>query len=161
MAIRLRIVGNFYKNDSIAGNAGTVFGVLEYAEANPGATLQKCDKFNFEPKTGTAISSFFANYTAAVPSTVSGVDYGPGPFFLPENLATTPIYSVWQYYIYDEKGVDVTVLRTRISATPGLGNIKPINEVEVNDGESVVFRLVNILSGENKLPSKAKRRMMA
>ena len=160
MAISLRIVGTFYRNDNIdPADASTVFEVLQAASANPGGTLTQCDRFDFTPKNGQDITSFLANYTQPVPSTVSSNSYGPGPFYLSENLTTKPAYSVWQYYILDADGKDVTRARTRISNKAGLSNIKPIGAVQVNDKEKVIFRLLNILADTNSPPQRAEKRM--
>lgn len=158
MSISLRIVGIFYRNDRIDDTAGTVFGVLDAARSDPGATIPECDRFEFSPGDGENITSFSANYRSAIASTVSDREYPPGEYFLSENLSALPAYSVWQYYIRDKDGVDITRQRTRRDNRVGLSNIKPIDQVKVLEDEAVIFRLLQILNGPAASPWRARAR---
>lgn len=163
MAIDLRIVGIFYDRndipDTVADADGntTVKAVLDYAVAN---RAEGTDNFKYVsgvsnpsaiPNGKPSVTAFFANYTAPPTSQASQAIYPPGEYFLSESLVGNPAYEVWQFYVFDGK------LGAGGRYQQPNPRIKSFADVTVPAGGTVVWRLVKILSGPNKVPVVYRR----
>ena len=108
MAVSLRIVGIYYRQDNIPHTEGmTVKDVLDYAHNNPAPNTAK---FGYQPgklKIGVnsgkaSVSSFFADYPGPVISKTSGIRRDKGMYYLPEDINSKPAFTAWQYYVFDK-----------------------------------------------------------
>jgi len=139
MAITLRVVGIFYRTTvELKNGDGTVKEVLDAARDKVGFNT-----FNYMKKGSGATESpflFRAFYEADFKSEASGITYSKGAYSLAEseNFNTNP-YSVWQYYIFDKDG---KFLNKDKGFVPYNDPVKAV----VKDGQSVTWRLVNVLS---------------
>lgn len=140
MTIKLRIVGIFYGTEVDLGeDGGTVKDVLIAAQS--AVTAGTSFTFGTTSFNGFESPSFFrAFYEAPVTSVSSGITYPAGEYLLSENLTAKPAYTVWQYYIADKNG---TVLNRGKGFVP---YDDPV-DAKVSDGQSVVWRLLTVLSG--------------
>ncbi|MEM9780875.1 MAG: hypothetical protein AAF899_00225 [Pseudomonadota bacterium] len=166
MTVSLRVVGIFFRDDDIdfapdidvsKESKMSVAAVLSAARARAAAgknTSVPVDLFNFTtgqlalgPDAGKkTISAFVARYKNGPTSETSKITYRNGEFFLTEDLASTPSYAVWQYYVFDkplQQGGTYLPNRTRIQSYETAG---------VPDGGMVTWRLVKILAGRNEVP---------
>ena len=152
MAIGLRVVGIFYRTSvEVQGGSGTVKDVLLAAQSQiTGGT-----SFSFNvvksPNGYESPSAFRAFYEAGFTSQASGISYDEGEYFLAENLNGNP-YTVWQYYIVDKDG---KVLNRDAGFIPYDDPQKAL----VEDGQSVVWRLVSILKGPSETPKKYAKKL--
>lgn len=162
MPISLRIIGNFYSRSDIPIGGGTVKDVLDYCVQNPTGNLTSSSCDNFKYIAGQAadsqssnplpsVTGFFANYDSPVISLTSGIQYPPGEYFLPESLVDNPAYEVWQYYVFDAP------LNQGGKFVPRDTPIQSYTEAKVDDGFSVVWRLVKILTRPNDAPAIYRR----
>lgn len=139
MAITLRVVGIFYSASvDLGSGGGSVKDVLTTAMNDPskttpaqaGATLD----VGFSDTTTGSPSSISATFPNAFTTPIEGRNYSAGTYAMSEMLDLTPIYSVWQYYLFDANN---TYLNR------GKGAVSP-SDAHVADGQSVVLRLVSI-----------------
>lgn len=154
MAITLRIVGVFYRAEIDLGAAGgTVKDVMDAAMQNdpsivtpfyPGSSLAITVP---DTKTGSP-ESFSATFTQDFVTPVVGTKYHKGTYEMSEQVTQVPIYSVWQYYLFDANNVYLN---------RGKGAIFPV-DAKIADGQSLVFRLVNIHANAADLTSERLQR---
>lgn len=140
MTITLRTVGVFYRADiNLGPTGGTVKDIMDAALKNdptvvtpyyPGSSLD----IKFNDQTTGSPETFVANFTADFVTPVVKTKYSKGTYKMSEDVTTVPVYSVWQYYLFDSNNVYLN---------RGKGAIMPVN-AKVDDGQSVVFRLINI-----------------
>lgn len=168
MAVSLRVVGNFYNQTDIPFDPkttieGTTFmsvkDVLDAASENP---APGASKFGYIAATSSvqnstpSVTAFYANYDAPFKSPTSLLDYPAGEYFVTESLVDNPLYSVWQYYVFDAP-LDAGGARYLRRPDPNIGGtssrIQSFAEAGVPDGGQVVWRLVTVLSGRNPLPA--------
>jgi len=137
----------------------TVKQILDAAVKSPGSAAA----FGYFPApasrygTGTtSISAFYAKYNNPVESKSSGYRYGPGEFFLPEVLGSRSISSVWQYYMFDaeKKVLGLKSIPSSDATVPtgGVFDYFDTADAIVPDGGALVWRLVQLLTDENKVP---------
>ncbi len=131
MTISLRIVGIFYTQDIDMPAGSTVLDLLKSAMTTPAPDTTF--SVDFDP-TGSSPSKISATYLNDFTSPVLHRKYNAGTYAMSEDLNATPVYSVWQYYIFDEHNVYVN---------RGGGEVSPA-DAKIADGQSVVFRLINI-----------------
>ena len=139
MPITLRAVGVFYRADIDLGSAGgSVKDVMLAAMQNdksvvtphyPGSSLN----ITFNDEEAGSPETFSATFVEDFTTPVLGTDYGKGTYKMSEQVTQRPVYSVWQYYLFDDQNVYLN---------RGKGAIFPV-DAHVADGQSVVFR--NIL----------------
>ena len=157
MAITLRVVGTFYQNENIAVPSGsTVKDVLDYAQANPTgtSTSSSTNAFGYSVNMasgGSSVMSFSVTYDQCFNSITSGMAYPAGTYFLAENMQSSPVYSVWQFYVQDADGKPVAY-------NPRITFFDQPNAV-VPDNGTVTWRLVNLLTGPNVAPKPAQQRL--
>ncbi|MEO1468361.1 MAG: hypothetical protein AAFV86_04855 [Pseudomonadota bacterium] len=164
MTVSLRVVGIFFRDDAIPHTPGmTVEGVLDAASsratAGQNTAMPNANLFNFTTGTlspafggGKTISAFVARYSAQGPTSVtSDTTYRSGEFFLSENLAQTPSYTVWQYYVF------TAPLSQGGAYIPNSPRILSYENAAVPDGGMVVWRLVSVLAGRNEVPGFLRR----
>ncbi|MBA4046207.1 MAG: hypothetical protein C0471_17580 [Erythrobacter sp.] len=82
-------------------------------------------------------SKFIAKYAKPFISPISKRPYDAGIYVMSENLTAVPVYSVWQYYLFDQNNVFLN---------RGKGPID-FRTAMVADGQSVIWRLVNVAAG--------------
>jgi hypothetical protein len=134
---------------------------MQYAQNNPTGTSTSVSASAFQysdhyvvgadGKTYASVSSICATYAEPFISITRGIQYGAGEYFLAENLQTTPIYSVWQFYVQDASGAPV-VYNPRVTYFDQPNAVVP-------DNGTVIWRLVNLLTGPNPAPKQAKARL--
>lgn len=150
MSIHLRIVGIFYSADVTVNTPNpTVKTVLDAAVSTP----SRGTKFSYANTQIHGVNSpsvFQAEYQNGFDSTTSGLHYPPGVYLLTENPFTVPTYTVWQYYII-RNGVQVNK-----------GGIIPYDspDAAVQDGDSVIWRLVSIVAQPVPQPSTRYQRAL-
>ena len=152
MGIKLRVVGIFYRTEiELEAKKGTVKDVLLAAQSQ----ISGGTSFSFNvvkgPDGKESPSSFRAFYEAGFKSHASGIEYEGGEYFLAENLNGNP-YTVWQYYIVDEHGVVLNRDKGFI----------PYDDEElavVEDGQSVIWRLVSVLKGPSGTPTRYAKQL--
>ncbi len=141
--ISLRVVGIFFNTQVDLGAAGgTVADVLNKAVTTP---TQNVIRFAYLDPVGRDVSAFFVEFSGNFNSRISGRPYPAGEYFLTENLDGNP-YRVWQYYIFDADG-------RQVLNDP---SFTPYFRAQVQDGWSVVWRLVTILNGPVSPPTCVK-----
>jgi hypothetical protein len=141
MAITLQVVGLFFKAsiDNLPDNVN-VLKVLQAAQAQAAAGgIPNVSQFDFSINAGSGgVSSFRVKYQK--PFNGREVQpprsYSAGEYFLAENLNPTPSYSVWQYYVVDAQGKNIS---------RGIKFPQDPNAT-VPDGGTLIWRLVTILS---------------
>lgn len=148
MAITLRVVGIFFKAPidltgrlDPNGNA-SVQDILDAAIAQASSgSLNNVSFFSYS-SVGGSVTALRAIYNEPFLGPISGNTYAPGDYYLPESLATSPAKTVWQYYVLDGNG-------TQLSS-----GFSPYNSGKqiVPDGGSLIWRLVSILNGPNPAP---------
>ena len=153
MTIKLRVVGIFYsvELDAKSVSGGSVQDVLDAAVKNPGSDR----KFGYISSVGTleppslSLSTFSAVYNSPFKSKVSGIEYPKGSYVLAEDINARPSYTVWQYYVFDEKNERVKLPTPTAPYTTDIG---------IKDCYTVIWRLVSVLAGPtNTSPSKLKQ----
>ena len=140
MAIKLRIVGNFFRMD-VDLASGTVKDVLDAAVTQSRPTRTRF-RYTVEMKNNlSSPTTFTASYADSFTSSDSGIMYPAGTYSLAEDLDRRPAYTVWQYYLFD---ADNNFLNR------GRGFV-PFDDpaTTVTSGQSVVWRLVSVLAGPN------------
>lgn len=149
MRVRLRIAGIFYESSfHITGNKNTVKNLLDMAVSEPGKNID----FSYTTrifKNKESVFSFSAKYASDFRSPVENRPYPAGIYSISEDLEAYPVYSVWQYYIMDKKNV----YKNR-----GKGSI-PFTNAPISDGDSVIWRLVNIHAPANQKNGYTSPRM--
>ncbi|MET1416817.1 hypothetical protein ABVF61_31470 [Roseibium sp. HPY-6] len=138
MAISLRVVGIFYRSDVELPSGGSVKDVLDAASAQ----ITPGNSFSYSTVTTNGMTSpnmFRAFYEASFKSGSSGIEYPSGEYMLAEDLLARPAYSVWQYYIFDADG-------KFINRDKGFVPFDDSANARVEDGQSVTWRLVNVLA---------------
>lgn len=154
MTVKLQVVGIFYRNENIIVPSGgaIVKDVLDAAVKSPGdGQMFTYTQTPVAQSNNHSVTSFTATYQDGVDSGVLHKHYPRGEYFLSENLHGNP-YSVWQYYLLDEKNQQVN----RNSGVVYFDDPRAI----VKDGWTVIWRLVNILSGPHEAPRKARSRFV-
>lgn len=160
MTVSLRVVGNFYHHDGIKHFDGmTVADVLTASRDNPGGGA---DLFNFDTGKLTlgddigkpSITAFVARYPNPVISKTSKMSYPKGEYYIQENVEARPIYTVFQYYVFtgDPQAGGAYI--------PNKPRINSYADAIVPDGGFVVWRLVSVLAGENKVPPNLRRKLL-
>lgn len=154
MSISLRVVGIFYRTSvDLKTGSGTVKDVLEAAQSQiTGGT-----SFNFSavvrPDGMESPDTFRAFYESGFMSAASGIYYPEGEYVLSENLSGSP-YTVWQYYILDKDG-------KFINRDAGFVPYDdPVNAL-VEDGQSVIWRLVSVLAGPTGVNPRIAKQLRA
>lgn len=138
MSISLRVVGIFYRSDIELPGGGSVKDVLDAAKSQITAGVS----FTYSTVTTNGLSSpnmFRAFYEAPFTSSASQIEYPSGEYMLAEDLVARPAYSVWQYYIFDADGRFINRDKGFIPFDDGVN-------AKVEDGQSVTWRLVNVLA---------------
>lgn len=155
MDVNLQVVGIFYNsNISVSKADPTVQDLLDAAVASPSNSGDRNPAAKFAYTTNGAggklfASSFLAKYNNPVkPRVLANAPYPPGEYFLDEHLSARPAYTVWQYYMFDEK---LRYLNEYGKATPF--SQQKLTGVPVADGSGdtadvarVTWRLVQILA---------------
>ncbi|MBO6918084.1 MAG: hypothetical protein JJ858_06615 [Rhizobiaceae bacterium] len=154
MSVSLRIVGIYYHQDKIPYKENmTVMDVLNYARENQ---VKNAKVFGFE--TGQlqfgadagkpSITSFYSEYEEPFQSKTSGYMKPAGPYFLPEDISTSPSFTAWQYYVFSkplqEGGAVYQVNDPRIES---------FVDAKVPDGGFVTWRLCKILGSPQEMPA--------
>lgn len=152
MAISLRVVGIFYRTE-VDLKEGTVKDVLKAAESQ----ITSGTSFSFTAVTGTdgteSPDKFRAYYEAPFESKASGIEYPAGEYVLSEDLTGSP-YTVWQYYILDADG-------KFINRDKGFVPYDDPVKARVEDGQSVIWRLVSILAAPTGVNPRTARQLAA
>ena len=148
MAVNLSVVGIFF-NQSITPASGpgpyTLSSIMKAAtSAAAEGQLPNLSAFTYGIDANLDATSFSATYKGQLASK-GGKTYPAGQYYLSQNLAGRPSYTVWQYYVFgaDKKPINYA----RLSFTD--------SSVTVPDGGSIVWRLVSILAGPNSAVSYA------
>ncbi len=156
MGVSLRVVGIFYDQSDIPFTQGmTVKSLLDEATHNPGG---EANNFGYLSNTDVltnggmkeSVTAFFANYPNGVTSKTSGTVYGAGEYFLTESMVGNPRYSVWQYYVFDASG----------TFQPNPMPLQSFATRKLNDGDKVIWRLVEILSAPNPVPTVYRSKLI-
>lgn len=155
MAINLQVIGLFF-NQNVEVDTGitgfaTVEAIMNQARADafagkyPGVTA-----FAYSADSNS-VSTIVARYDENVKSRVIGNVYPPGIYFMAENLHERPAYTVWQYYRFNADGTPV-----KLSGPP-----LPYNDPNalVQDGGTLIWRLVSILAGPNPASPAVEARL--
>lgn len=155
MAVSMRVVGIFFQAKNIPYTSHmTVKDLMDVVVRNPG-NYSDASNFGYLATVDMVTSNepsvvaFAARYPQGTTSRTSGTKYNAGDYYLTEGNVGNPRYSVWQYYVFNEKQVD-GVSRRVVSPNP-----KPLQSFatrEINDGDTVIWRLVEILAGPNTIP---------
>lgn len=170
MEVNLQVVGIFYNaRINVTDPNPTVKSLLDAAHLNPAGnnpTGNIATAFNYSSNTvkeqgltgndKTFAASFSATFDKPVSSRVLGQkQYDPGIYELHEDLKLRPAYTVWQYYMFDDKERYLNKLG---NATPFVD--QPLTGVPVQgsddfaDVKRVSWRLVSVLAGPTRpLPS--------
>lgn len=152
MAINLRIVGIFFKAALNLNGPQAVIDVLKAAQQEAQAgNIPNVSDFSFETSTvpNQAAVSFSATYTGEFQGNRElGYGYQPGEYSLAEDLAATPAYQVWQYYVLDANGAPYQT---------GIKFLDDPNAV-VPDNGTLIWRLVSVLHGVNPRSQLVKAR---
>lgn len=153
MTIKLRIVGNFFRCDVDLPSGGSVKDVLDAAQSQSVGTDST---FQYATQTingMTSPSMFTATYANDFTSPISGKPYPAETYTLVEDLHARPVYTVLQYYIFDNE--DKFLNR-------GKGPIL-YDQAEVEDGQSVIWRMLSICApvkqGKYVAPPRLSRAM--
>lgn len=154
MSVSLRIVGIYYNQSDIPFKENmTVMDVLNYARMNP---VENAKVFGFE--TGQlqfgsdagkpSITSFYSDYDEPFQSETSGLMKPAGPYFLPEDISTSPSFTAWQYYVFtkplQDGGAIYQVNEPRVES---------FVDAKVPDGGFVTWRLCKILGSPQPMPA--------
>lgn len=149
MSVSLRIVGLFFSADNLPYTPRmTVKALLDYVMANPGDGGSGASKFGYLANKdaltsgGDSVTAFAARYPQGVTSKTSSTKYFAGDYFLSESTVNDPRYSVWQYYVFNANDV----------FKPNPMPLQSFATRELDDGDRVIWRLVEILSGPNNVP---------
>jgi hypothetical protein len=119
MTILLRTVGVFYRADiDLGSSGGTVKDVLDAANSNGSNVTPFYDGSSLavaynDPTTGSP-ETFTATFKKSFTTPVVKTTYDPGVYAISENVSSKPVYSVWQYYLFDEKIHTSTVAKVRL-----------------------------------------------
>lgn len=148
MAITLRVVGIFFKFPiDLTGRLNpngyaSVQDVLDAAitQASSGA-VNNVALFSYSSD-GGSVTALRAIYNESFQGPISGNTYAPGDYYLSESLGAAPAKTVWQYYVLDGNGTQLS------SGFSPYNSGIPI----VPDGGSLIWRLVSILNGPNPAP---------
>ena len=154
--LSMRVVGIFYVAKDIPfsdvaqadpSKGTTVEDLMVYLKQNAGAGGTGASNFGYIDNTvlssgGKSVTAFAARYPQGVTSITSTDKYTAGDYFLSESTVGNPRYSVWQYYVLDENGV-LLIPNPRIQS---------FQDSVLQKGYSVTWRLVEILSGPNRVP---------
>ena len=148
MAVQLSVVGIFF-DQSIPTNHTqapyTVASIMQSAASLAAeAQLPNVSAFSYGIDSHLDATSFSATYTGQFTSK-GGITYNAGQYYLPQNLAARPAYTVWQYYVFGADGLPINYKRLSFNDA----------SVTVPDGGSIVWRLVSILAGPNAQVSHA------
>lgn len=145
MAVNFQVVGIFYKTEvdlaQVGGN--TVGDIIEYLWQKDPVFYRGYVVFD----NSQIISMLGVNQQAAFTGR-TGIEYPPGFYGLTQTFTTpTPNpYTVWQYYLADQNGV-------RRPTPADLTYTK----ATVEDGWSIVWRLVTILNGPGNLSKRLNK----
>lgn len=168
MTVSLRVVGNFYNQSGITYDPKTTAGgmtymsvkdVLDAAAASP---EPNASTFGYIAATSSiqggtpSVTAFYANYIDDFKSRTSKLTYPQGEYFVTESLVDNPLYSVWQYYVFDaplDQGGAKYIPRPNPNIDGVSKRVQTFAEAEVPDGGEVVWRLVTVLTGPNPLPA--------
>lgn len=158
MTIQLRIVGVFYRADiDLGSGGGSVKDILDAAAKNdPSIVTPFYDgsslAVEFSDTAAGSPKKFSATFTEDFTTPVLHTNYSKGLYEieeqLPETPPTTPLYSVWQYYIFSKDNVYLN---------RGKGAIMPA-DAHVEDGQSVTLRLITIHANAKDLTSERLKR---
>jgi len=171
MSVKLRIVGLYYNNEidyqsltkPLVGKDGqaiaSIKSLLDAAETSN--KDENVEAFSYKRDAG-GIQVFSVEFKREFTAPVSGNIRSAGTYKMDDRLDAPGMPDlVWQYYITEADGKSVTFDRTR-KQDPQQGElkIKDFPDVEVLEGDSVIFRLVSILngpSGSNIESARAQR----
>lgn len=162
MTVSMRVVGIFFQAENIPYTSQmTVKDLMDVVVMNP-STYSDASKFGYLANVDMVTSNepsvvaFAARYPQGTTSRTSGIKYTAGDYYLTEANVGNPRYSVWQYYVFNEKQID-GVSRKVVSPNP-----EPLQSFatrEINDGDTVIWRLVEILAGSNTIPRVYQRQL--
>lgn len=154
MSVSLRIVGIYYDQDNIPYEENmTVMDVLNYARLNPAENSKvfgfETGQLQFGADAGKpSITSFYSEYEEPFQSQTSGLMKPAGPYYLPEDISTSPSFTAWQYYVFSkplqEGGAVYQVNKPRVES---------FVDAKVPDGGFVTWRLCKILGYPQPMPS--------
>ncbi|MBO6790597.1 MAG: hypothetical protein JJ894_08680 [Dinoroseobacter sp.] len=149
MTVSCRVVGIFFNAMDLPYTEGmTVKDLLDQIAANPGTGNSGASHFGYIANqdiltTGhSSVVAFAARYPKGVTSITSGTPYTAGDYYLSEQNVGSPRYSVWQYYVLDKNKT--------VSKNPE--KLQSFSTRQLKDGDEVIWRLVEILSGPNLIP---------
>ena len=149
MTVSCRVVGIFFNATDLPYTEGmTVKDLLDQIAANPGTGNSGASHFGYIANQdilttgGSSVVAFAARYPKGVTSITSGTPYTAGNYYLSEQNVGSPRYSVWQYYVLDKNKA--------VSKNPE--NLQSFSTRQLKDGDEVIWRLVEILSGPNLIP---------
>ena len=153
MSVSLRIVGIYYSQSDIPYTENmTVMDVLNYARMNP---VENANFFGFETgqlfgqeEAKPSITSFYTEYEEPFESITSGLMKPAGPYYLPEDISTSPSFTAWQYYVFtkplQDGGAVYQVNEPRVES---------FVDATVPDGGFVTWRLCKILGSPQAMPA--------
>lgn len=168
MSVKLRIVGLYYNNEidyqslakPLVGKDGQAIASIKSLldAAKTSNKDENVEAFTYARDTG-GIQVFSVTFKEQFTAPISGITRCAGTYKMDDRLDAPGLPDlVWQYYITDATGKSVTVARTRKpDPQPGELRIKDFPDVEVLDGDSVIFRLVSILNGPSIESARAQR----
>jgi hypothetical protein len=154
MAITLQIVGLFFKADLNLTTDTNVYDVLVKAHSAADAgDILNVSQFNFTLGPTGGVSSFLVKYQKPF----NGRELNPprsypaGEYYLVENLASSPAYTVWQYYLVDADGKNIN---QGIKFPKDPQAIVPVNG-------KLIWRLVTILNGPSVAPAPVQNALLS
>lgn len=143
MTITVQVVGVFFKAELTELDADTqVLDVLnETKRAVANGLVPNVLDFGFRDD-GRSLVSFQATYKESFTGRVTKHVYDPGQYFLTEDTTTKPAYTVWQYYIVNPDGTNLS------------GGVRFLNDptAMVPNGGKLIWRLVSILAEPSAVP---------
>lgn len=149
MTVSCRIVGIYFNAENLPYTQDmTVQELMDNIAKDPGLGGSGASNFGYIANQdilttgGASVVAFAARYPQGVTSLTSKTKYVAGDYYLSEQNVGAPRYSVWQYYIFDKDG--------KFEPNP-----KPLQSFStriLDDGDTVIWRLVEILSGPNTVP---------
>lgn len=172
MSVNLRIVGLYYNNEidyqelskPILNDKGqkvaSIKTLLDAAMKNNSDKNVK--SFTYKRDNG-GIRYFSVTFEKGFVAPISGKDLKSGEYEMQDRLEDPTLPDlVWQYYITNKDGYNVTAERTRKPSSQHHGlRVKDFTDVEVLEGDTIIFRLVSILNGPShdleKTSARAER----
>jgi hypothetical protein len=155
MAVSMRVVGILFQAKDVQYDQNmTVKDLMDKVAKNP-ALYSDASNFGYiavgdmVTPNNPSVVAFAARYPKGITSTTSNTKYIAGDYYLAESNVGNPRYSVWQYYVFNEAEISG---ESRQVFSPNPKQLQSFGTREINDGDTVIWRLVEILSGPNTIP---------